>query len=81
MAYWHGRYRILSRREVNDMQELGIHELDEERIELLPSRETLYIHNNWANVWASNSSMALNAASYFSHAESAAYQSVYVHQG
>ena len=44
--------------------ELTIAELDTERTELLPTRETLTFGNtNWANVFASNSSMALNAAS------------------
>jgi hypothetical protein len=63
------------------MQQLCLAELDDERIELLPARETLYIHSNWANVYASNSSLALNAGSYQSFAHSAAYQSVYVSQG
>jgi hypothetical protein len=62
------------------MHELTIRELDDERIELLPARETLNFHSNWANVWASNSSMALNAASYQSLAHSAALQSVTVYQ-
>ncbi|MDT4906287.1 MAG: hypothetical protein QOF92_4453 [Pseudonocardiales bacterium] len=62
------------------MHELSIRELDDERIELLPARETLNFHSNWANVWASNSSMALNAASYHSFAHSAAWQSVSVYQ-
>jgi hypothetical protein len=62
------------------MQELCFSELDDERIELLPARETLNFHSNWANVWVSNSSMALNAASFHSLANSAAYQSVIVNQ-
>ncbi len=61
-------------------KELTITEIDAESVELLPSRETLSIHSNWANVAASNSSMALNAASFFSNAQSAAYQSVNVVQ-
>lgn len=60
--------------------ELTFRELDDERIDLLPARETLFFNANWANVWASNSSMALNAASYFSNAHSTALQSVAVYQ-
>jgi hypothetical protein len=62
------------------MQQLCFSELDDERIELLPARETLYIHSNWANVWASNSSLAFNAGSFRSFAHSAAYQNVVVSQ-
>lgn len=61
---------------------LSIAELDAEHTELLPTRETLTFGNtNWANVLASNSSMAFNAASLGSLANSAAYQSITVHQG
>ena len=61
---------------------LSIAELDTELTELLPTRETLSFGNtNWANVFASNSSMALNAASLGSLANSAAYQSITVTQG
>lgn len=61
---------------------LSMAELDAEHTELLPTRETLTFGNtNWANVFASNSSMALNAASLGSLANSAAYQSITVTQG
>lgn len=60
---------------------LSIAELETEHTELLPSRETLAFNNNWANVFASNSSMALNAATLHSLANSAAYQAVTVTQG
>jgi hypothetical protein len=60
---------------------LSIAELDSERTELLPTRETLTFNNNWASVFASNSSMALNAASLGSLANSAAYQAITVTQG
>jgi hypothetical protein len=60
--------------------ELALWELDEEQIELLPDRETLSFHNNWASVWASNTSVAFNAASLYSNAASAAYQSINVTQ-
>ena len=60
---------------------LSIAELESEHTELLPTRETLTFNNNWANVLASNSSMALNAATWGSIANSAAYQAVTVTQG
>ncbi|MBB3043886.1 hypothetical protein KM427_17115 [Nocardioides sp. LMS-CY] len=63
-------------------RELTIAELEAERTELLPARETLTFGNtNWANVFASNSSLALNAASLYSMANSAAAQSITVTQG
>lgn len=64
------------------MRELSFTELDSERTELLPTRETLTFGNyNWANVVASNSSMALNAASLYAVANSAAAQTIVVTQG
>ena len=64
------------------MRELSFAELDSERTELLPTRETLtYGNTNWANVVASNSSMALNAASLYAVANSAAGQTILVNQG
>lgn len=61
---------------------LTIAELEAEHTELLPARETLTFGNtNWANVLASNSSMAFNAASLGSLANSAAYQQITVTQG
>lgn len=62
------------------MQEFTITELDGQQVELLPSKETLFFNVNWANVWASNSSLALNAGTLWSQANSAALQSVYVSQ-
>jgi hypothetical protein len=63
-------------------RELTIAELDTEQTELLPTRETLTFGNtNWATIVASNSSMALNAASLYAVANSAAYQSIAVSQG
>jgi hypothetical protein len=61
--------------------ELTISELDTELIELLPARETLSHGNfNWAAVYASNSSLAVNAASLYSSASSTAVQNISVHQ-
>lgn len=61
--------------------ELTITELEAESVQMLPSRETLFFNTNWANVVASNSSMALNAASLNSAANSAAWQAIQVNQG
>jgi len=62
-------------------QELTISELDSEFIELLPERETLHGGNfNWASIVASNSSLALNAASFNSTATSTAVQNISVAQ-
>lgn len=60
--------------------ELSFEELDGQQVDLLPARETLYFHGNWANLVASNSSLALNAASVFASARSAALQSITVVQ-
>jgi hypothetical protein len=56
-------------------------ELDTEMVSLLPSKETLFFNNNWANVYASNSSLALNAGTFFSQANSSATQLIAVSQG
>ena len=62
-------------------RELTIAELESEHTELLPTRETLYYGStNWASIVASNSSMALNAASLCSTANSAAVQTITVSQ-
>jgi hypothetical protein len=63
-------------------KELTFTELDSERVELLPARDTLtfFGKNNWATVWASNSSMAFNAASIQSAATSGAVQQIAVTQ-
>lgn len=63
---------------------LTIAELEAEHTELLPTRETLtfgFGNNNWAAVYASNSSLALNAASILASANSAAVQTIVVSQG
>ena len=63
-------------------KELTFEELDSQQAELLPARETLSHGGSWggssnfANIYANNSSLALNAGSYCSQAHSAAYQSV-----
>ncbi len=62
-------------------KELTHHELDGQQVELLPARETLAFNTNWANVVATNSSLALNAASIYSTANSFAGQAISVNQG
>ena len=63
-------------------KELTISELDAQLIELLPARETLNVFgNNWAAVYASNSSLALNAASVYATANSTAVQQISISQG
>jgi hypothetical protein len=56
-------------------------ELDTEMVSLLPSKETLFFNNNWANIYASNSSLALNAGTAFSAANAWAGQTIQVAQG
>jgi hypothetical protein len=63
--------------------ELTLSELDVESAELLPARETLLVHHgtvNWAAIYASNSSLAVNAATLLSQANSAAVQTIGVSQ-
>lgn len=60
--------------------ELTFAELDTELVTLLPAKETLFLNTNFASIWASNSSLALNAASTFSQANSAAVQTISVSQ-
>lgn len=63
---------------------LTLAELETEHTELLPTRETLtfgFGNNNWAAIHATNSSMALNAASLYAVANSAAVQTIVVNQG
>ncbi len=52
----------------------------EQHIELLPERETLFFNFNWSNIYASNTAVALNAATVLSQANAAALQSVTVSQ-
>jgi hypothetical protein len=63
-------------------QELSFIDLDREHGELLPARETLLFGNyNWTAIHATNSSLAFNAASAFSQANSQAVQQIAVSQG
>ncbi|WP_141001555.1 hypothetical protein [Pseudarthrobacter phenanthrenivorans] len=62
------------------MKELTMQELEAQGVELLPSRETLFLDANWAGVYAANTSAALNAASLFSTAHSMASQNIAVLQ-
>lgn len=58
-----------------------ITEIEAQHVELLPAKETLFFNNNFAAIYASNSSLALNAVTAFSSANSAAYQVISVSQG
>jgi hypothetical protein len=62
-------------------KKLTFAELDTEMVSLLPTKETLYFNHNWSNLYASNSSMALNAGTYWSQANSQAVQMISVSQG
>jgi hypothetical protein len=63
-------------------KELTFADLDTERVELLPARETLFVfgNHNWAAVYASNSSAAVNIGTIASLANSQANQAVIVSQ-
>jgi hypothetical protein len=65
----------------DSMINISMSELEVQSAELLPEKETLYFNNNWAGVYASNTSMAINAATLGSIATSGAWQSVAVSQG
>jgi hypothetical protein len=54
-------------------------ELDLEEVQVLPEREALGSYN-WANIYASNTAVAVNAASHWSVAKAAALQSIQVYQ-
>jgi hypothetical protein len=62
------------------MKELSLQELEGQSVELLPPRETLMLDASWAGVYATNTSVALNAASLLSHADSTAAQFIAVVQ-
>lgn len=62
------------------MKELTLQELEGQQVELLPSRETLFFDLNWADVTATNTSLAVNTGSFLSDAHSIALQSVHVSQ-
>jgi hypothetical protein len=59
--------------------ELTFKELDLQEVELLPTREALGTFN-WAAVYASNTAVALNAASWNSSAWATATQTITVNQ-
>ncbi|HKU11075.1 hypothetical protein [Sinomonas terrae] len=63
------------------MTKLTMTDLAAETVELLPSRETLVFDLNWTGILASNSSVALNAVTLGSVANSAAGQFITVTQG
>jgi hypothetical protein len=70
---------LRSRKEVTQMTHVTLEELAYELSETLPAREALGLFN-YANVVASNSSMALNAVTVNSVAVSGATQTIGVFQ-
>ena len=62
------------------MQKLTLEELRAQSVDLLPEKETLFFDSNWADVYATNSSLALNAATVLSAANSSASQTIVVAQ-
>ncbi|MDQ4489104.1 hypothetical protein RBS60_02690 [Sinomonas sp. ASV486] len=62
------------------MTKITAAELAAEAVELLPSRDTLFLDANWAGIVATNTSLAVNAATWGSVAQSAAWQSISVNQ-
>jgi len=64
------------------MEKMTTTELEGQCIEMLPTKETMFLNfgNNWAGVYASNSSLAVNAATLLSQANSAAMQEINVVQ-
>ncbi|MFD1213138.1 hypothetical protein ACFQ36_13940 [Arthrobacter sp. GCM10027362] len=61
------------------MTELTMSELEAQSVQMLPARETLF-SLNFADVWASNSSVAANVLTINSLAASAAVQNIAVLQ-
>lgn len=63
------------------MTTITMSELETQSVELLPEKETLWFSNNWANVYANNSALALNAATFASSANANAVQFIGISQG
>ncbi len=67
------------------MTDFTMTEIEAQHVELLPAKETLFYVNfgnhNWAAVYATNSSLAVNAATLLSAANSAAVQTIGISQG
>jgi hypothetical protein len=81
VGYWSASHHDdRSGREVTLMTEFTTTEIDAQHVELLPAKETLNFNFNWANVYASNSALAVNAATVLSQAHAQALQAVTVNQ-
>lgn len=62
-------------------REISMQELDDQRVEMLPRRETLgYFKINKAFIYATNQALALNVASKNASAYANAYQDIQVYQ-
>jgi hypothetical protein len=59
--------------------ELSIHELEDELIAELPTREALSV-TNWSSIWADNKAVAFNIMTNESSAKAVAYQQIDVTQ-
>jgi hypothetical protein len=59
-------------------KELTISELDEQQVELLPARETLYVYYSPVNIWAVSAAQAFNVQSYNAIAAAASVQTIAV---
>jgi hypothetical protein len=62
------------------MTNISMSELEVQSAELLPEKETLFLNGSWANVVASNQSMAFNVLTANSTAASGAFQAIAVTQ-
>jgi hypothetical protein len=59
-------------------EELTMSELDDQRVELLPARDTLHMFGSVVNIWASNSALAFNVNTIQSNAQAFAGQTIVV---
>ena len=59
-------------------KELTISELDDQQVELLPARETLYVKKSWVNIWALSAAQAFNVDSDYSLAAASSTQVIQV---
>ena len=62
------------------MNTISYIELESEAVELLPEKETLFFNHNWSNIYATNSALAVNAATFGSAAVANAGQFISVTQ-
>jgi hypothetical protein len=79
VAYSTGRHVLGKGEGVIDMRkELTISELDDQQVELLPARETLYVKKSYVNIWAFSAAAAFNVQSDYSLAAASSQQYINV---